>query len=155
MSATLDRYLQGLRERKSKLLEAAQLQEEIAVLEAVAAFPGAIECHDHCRVITEIVARRYKLQPVMIKSDYRGAEYALARHIIWYLAHKIGRHGWSVLGRAFHRDHGSIHHGFHRIEDLRSVDRKFNETVAALEADCRVAITAATTNATSATNHEN
>jgi len=68
--------------------------------------------------VTRLVARHFDLSVAALRGPGRTARVALARQVVFYLAH---RHGGATLGRIglyFSRHHTTVLHGVQRIQTL-------------------------------------
>lgn len=69
-----------------------------------------------------------------LKSGQRHRTLAYARFIFMYLAHAVLFQTNVTIGRELNRDHTTIMHGRHRVQDLRIIDKNFARQYEAVEA---------------------
>lgn len=65
---------------------------------------------DLVRAIVRIVAGEFGVPEAAIYSDSRRAEFATARQVVMWMAHRRGL-GVAAIGRALGRDHSTVSHG--------------------------------------------
>lgn len=84
--------------------------------------------------IQRIVCDHYKIPEDMIRAKNRKKEVALARQISMYLSKNMTPNSLKTIGLHFGgRDHSTVVHAIHTIEQLRKKDKSIKEDVVALE----------------------
>jgi chromosomal replication initiator protein len=79
--------------------------------------------------IKEVVARVYGVTADTIDGDSRLPEHVRPRHMAVHLAREMLGLGYSELGRAFKRDHSTIHGTCKRMRRAVATDSKAEEAV--------------------------
>jgi chromosomal replication initiator protein len=83
------------------------------------------------RQIQAIVAKFYHLKTEDMYGPRRLRWIARPRQIAMYLTRELTGHSLPRIGREFRRDHSTVHHGIHLVEELCRSDP---ETLAAVDA---------------------
>lgn len=120
-----------LAERKGKLLRLLRLRGEVSELER-AAMHGTDAKHI-LKVILEEVCARYKTGVDAIMGPSREQSVVVPRQLVFYIGRelKIPLH---QIGKAFQRDHTTVHFAHCSIKDRMETNAKFTETVNAVSA---------------------
>lgn len=71
------------------------------------------------------VAGFYNMDALSITGDSRLKNYVRARHISMYLAHKLTKRTYSVIGRYFRREHTTVIHGVENVRLRIAADPAF------------------------------
>lgn len=114
--------LEKMRRDYSTFLFSAQ-----AALEAIEALDPQHHAtdHPHVRAIIEEVCEVYGVMLSTLLSPARHEEIAEARHLAMLLCREFTNQNTTALGRAFHRDHGSISHGSKHARELIATEPGF------------------------------
>jgi chromosomal replication initiator protein len=84
--------------------------------------------------IQRFVSSHYKIPEDLIRAKNRKKEVALARQISMYLSKQMTNHSLKTIGLHFGgRDHSTVVHAIHTIEDFRKNDKRIKEDLITLE----------------------
>lgn len=72
--------------------------------------------------VMRVVARRYRLSVLDLKSERRKAHVVRPRQLGMYVAYKVTMHSTPRIGRAFHRDHTTVLHAIRKIGSMVESD---------------------------------
>jgi chromosomal replication initiation ATPase DnaA len=132
---TLEAELKSLLEREKKLKQIRTVQIRVERLEAkmsrISVGSSAV-----FKIIGERVEKEFGIKWSDIMAKTKIHKICEARQIVCYLARTFGCHLVDA-GRQMRIDHGTVHHAYHKISDLMSIDEKFKARITALEISCR------------------
>lgn len=72
--------------------------------------------------VMRVVARRYRLSVLDLKSERRKAHVVRPRQLGMYVAYKVTMHSTPRIGRAFHRDHTTVLHAIRKVRIMVESD---------------------------------
>lgn len=75
--------------------------------------------------LVSVTAAEFDVTAPAILGPRRGPEFALARHVVMFLASTRTKHSLAVIGRCLNRDHTTVLHGIRRIAELVKADPAF------------------------------
>jgi chromosomal replication initiator protein len=97
-------------------------------------------CRTTVEDIVKLVARYHKLSPRMIASSTRRRALVEARGVVVYLARRLLGTSFEQLGQALGgRDHSTIMHSFHKIEETLPRDPQLKSSIEELQRLLRAA----------------
>ena len=80
--------------------------------------------------IEQIVCNEFGIEKHALNSKTRHRKTLLPRQVMMYFMTTTPLYTYSFIGDVYGRDHATVMHSRRLIEDLMSVDSKFNERVA-------------------------
>lgn len=116
------------------IVEVAPEPEPIPVIEIPPLFTSNKQT---LRRIVDVVCRDYKITREQFMSECRRKNFAIPRHVAWYLAHRMTTLSLASLGRLHNRDHTSILYGIRKMERLVETDMLLAARVVELEQELR------------------
>lgn len=87
-------------------------------------------------VITEVICRRFNLDLTRLTSPGREQSVVLPRQIAFYLIRSMTGTPFERIGEYFGRDHGTIMHACHSVNDRMQTQPEFMERVKDLMKEC-------------------
>jgi len=85
------------------------------------------------RLIIQSVASQFGFPVESLINRCRTDDLAWARHVAMYFIFKLTDLSMHAIGRAFHRDHGTVIHAVRHVTDICSVDPHAEREVLSLE----------------------
>lgn len=84
-------------------------------------------------MIMRVVANRYHVSLAEMIGASRRANFVAPRHVSIYLIKHLTLLSFPQIGRAFHRDHTSILHGYRKISEQRKIDPELDAELTEIE----------------------
>lgn len=129
----IEKEMQTLERRKSKLLRLLKLRGEVAELERAMSTDAKVILN----IITEEVCAKFKLSMEALMSQCREENVCVPRQLVFYLGHEIKRIPCTQIGRAFQRNHATVLYACQSIKNRMETDEAFSETVSSVMASCK------------------
>jgi chromosomal replication initiation ATPase DnaA len=131
----IDLEIGALERRKSKLLKLAQLRREVFELEEnKMCASGNV---DTVKTVAVEVCQKFNVTFDRLTMKCRENAVAVPRQVVFYIARELSDIRLAELGRIFHKDHGTVLHGYRSVKDRMTVDREFAEIIEQLMHSCR------------------
>lgn len=102
------------------------------------AIPGIKRTPPSVETIYKIVAKHYGYNIDNIKNSELRRDIALMRHTAMYFARKLTSDSYQAIGKQIgKKDHTTCVYAVRKVENLMSVDRKFNQDIRLIEQKIR------------------
>lgn len=125
----LDAEIALLEARKEKLQRLHALRLECAALEGKRPLPNTIS------ELAKIVARHRRINVECLYSSRREQFEVESRAIVYLLARKHTSATFTMIGKVFNRDHGTVLNGLQMARNLMDTEPKFAQVVGLCEAE--------------------
>ncbi len=96
--------------------------------------------HESVAQIQSTVARFYSVPMHLLTAEVRIANVALARQVAMFMSRKLTRLSQTEIGECFRRGHGTVNWACGAIEDRRTAEPQFAQTLTQIERLCAAAI---------------
>ncbi len=133
-SFNIDAELEALKQRKAKLKRLIQLREEIGTLEKGAMTGTGAKWA--MNIIAEEVCAKFNLSFEMLTANSREESVCTPRRVAFYLGRELKQIPYAQIGRIFHKEHGTVLHGFRHIRERIETDKQFAAVVIKLKTIC-------------------
>jgi chromosomal replication initiator protein len=102
----------------------------------------APQAHLSVAYVIDAVARAHDLRAADLTGPRKHQKLTRPRHIAMYLARKYCGASFPELGRDFDRDHSTVQHGVHKVEDLLGSDPDLSTRLRVIEGTLQKALRA-------------